>query len=92
MESGEILFVSANQPPKTLQISNGAFSGEVHTGKNRVEVILMKEGPPNPMDPSKHIQVNSISNSFWGPESTLSADVDPKGGSEFKFDVNSARR
>ncbi|MBO0698962.1 MAG: hypothetical protein J2P46_11255 [Zavarzinella sp.] len=91
MESGQILFNVGGQAPRTLEVKNGAFSGEVFTGKNRVEVVLLKEGPPNPMDPKTRIQVNSIAPEFWGPNTTLHADVTSSGATGLQFDVRSAR-
>lgn len=92
MESGEILFSVAGQGPRTLEIKNGTFSGEVFTGKNRVEVMLQTDGPPNPMDPNTRIKVNAISPEFWGPNTTLHADVISSGATGLNFDVRSARR
>lgn len=92
MSEGEIRFSIAGQPPKTLPIKDGAFTGEVHAGKNRVEVSQEKDGPPHPMDPKQRLKVNVVSDRFWGGNSTLSIDVDAKGSSDLKFEVTSARR
>jgi len=91
MPSGEISFSVPGQGPKTLEIKDGAFSGEVNAGKNVVEVSLMKDGPPHPMDPTKKLKVNQISDKFWGGNSTLSADVPAAGATDLKFEVTSKK-
>jgi len=87
MPSGEISFSVPGQGPKTLEIKDGAFSGEVNVGKNLVEVSLMQDGPPHPMDPTQKLKVNQISEKFWGAHSTLSAEVLAAGATGLKFDV-----
>jgi hypothetical protein len=89
MPSGEISFSVPGQGPKTLEIKDGAFSGEVNVGKNLVEVMLMKDGPPHPMDPKQKLKVNQISDKFWGAYSTLNAEVPAGGATDLKFEVTS---
>jgi len=86
MPSGEISFTVQGQGPKTLEIKDGAFSGEVNAGKNLVEVNLSKE-VPHPMDPTQKIKVNQLSEKFYGAYSTLSADVPAGGATDLKFEV-----
>jgi hypothetical protein len=86
MPTGEISFSIPGQGPKTLEIKDGAFSGEVNVGKNLVEVALMKDAP-HPMDPTQKIKVNQLSEKFSGASSTLSADVPAAGASDLKFEV-----
>lgn len=92
MQGGEIRFYLEGQPPKILEIKDGAFSGEVHTGKNRVDIVWEKDGPPHPMDPSQKLKVNAVSTQFSGAASTLNAEVSAEGRSDLKFEVSSARR
>jgi hypothetical protein len=91
MDGGEIRFSIPGQPPRSLEIKGGAFSGEAFIGKNVVEVVWDKDGPPNPTDPTTRMKVNTISDKFWGPNSTLSADIAAPGAEDLKFDVTSKR-
>jgi len=92
MEGGEIRFSIPGQPPKTIEIKGGAFSGEAYVGKNLVQIVWEKEGPPNPMDPTSKIMVNSVAPQFAAPDSPLSAEIGKDGAKDLKFDVTSARR
>jgi len=92
MPGGEIRFTAPGQPVKTIEIKDGAFSGQVFAGKNQVDVVWDQDGPPNPMDPSTRIKVNTVALQFSGPNSVLSTNVPTAGASDLKFDVTSARR
>jgi hypothetical protein len=92
MQGGEIRFYAEGQPAKTMEIKDGAFSGEAHTGKNRVDVLWEKDGPPHPMDPSQKLKVNTVSAQFSGASSILNAEVGEGGKSDLTFEVTSARR
>jgi hypothetical protein len=92
MEGGEVRFSVPGQPPKSIEIKNGTFSGEVFIGKNSVEVVWDVDGPPNPMDPTQKLKVNKVATTFSGPNTTLSADITKEGKSDLKFDVTSVRR
>jgi hypothetical protein len=92
MEGGEVRFTSPNQPTKSIPISNGSFSGDVYSGKNRVDVVWDVEGPPNPTDPASKMMVNKVSPEFLGPSSPLNADIQPKGATGLKFEVTSQKR
>ena len=67
MAGGEVRFSITGFPPKVLEVKNGAFSGEVFTGKNRVEVVWDVDGGPHPMEPEKTIKTNKIAAKFSGP-------------------------
>jgi hypothetical protein len=90
MPNGEIRFSVGAQAPRNLEVKDGAFSGEVYTGKNTVEVVQEKDAP-NPMDPKLTMKVNMVDPKFVGPGSPLSADVPASGASDLKFDVTSKR-
>ena len=87
MEGGEVRFSLPGVPPRSMPVSSGAFSGEVFIGKNQVEVVLEKDGPPHPMEPGKFLKVNTIDPKFWGSSTTLSADVPKEGKTDLKFQV-----
>ncbi len=89
MASGEIRFSLKGEVPRSIEIKNGTFSGEAFAGKNHVEVVLEKDGGPHPMNPKERIKINGVSTKFWGPTSTLSADVGTSGSSDLKFAVTS---
>jgi len=84
---GEIHFTIAGYPPRKLTIDKGAFAGEAPIGKNNVEVYVFVEKPSE--KPGQTSKVNTVDEKFWGPNSTLSADVQKGGANEFKFDVAS---
>jgi hypothetical protein len=92
MAGGQILFTVQGQPARSINIKDGTFEGEVHNGANLVEVMWNQDGPPNPMDPSSRIQVNVVSNKFWGPHSTLAVVVPSTGANDLKFEVTSNKR
>jgi hypothetical protein len=90
MEGGEVRFVIPGQPPQSIPVQGGNFSGEAYVGSNRVEVLWEKDGPPHPMDPMQRLKVNTVDAKFSGPESSLKAEVSAGGASDLKFEVTSA--
>lgn len=86
---GEVHFVMLGVPPSVLKVADGAFSGEAPVGDNKVEVYVYEEGPPNPRYPDDPPKINTISEKFWGPKTTLKATVEEGGSNEFQFDVTS---
>jgi hypothetical protein len=92
MAGGEVRFTAPGQSLRTVEIKDGAFSGQAYPGKNRVDVVWDQDGPPNPMDPSSRIKVNTVAPQFWGPNSKLSADVGTSGATDLKFDVTSVKK
>lgn len=91
MAEGEIQFEVTGQPPQVLQIKAGAFAGEVFVGKNRVGLMQMADGPPNPTSPGERIKVNKVSARFYGAATELSADVTASGASDLKFAVTGGK-
>lgn len=87
MDGGVIRFSIPGRPVKSLEIKNGSFEGKAYAGKNHVEVLWEKDGPPHDMDPNIRLKVNTISPAFSGPNSKLSADIEPSGSSDLKFAV-----
>jgi hypothetical protein len=87
MGGGAVRFSVPGQLAKSMEIKDGAFSGEAHVGKNQVDVVWEKDGPPHPMDPKTFLKVNTIADKFSGPKSVLSAEVTEAGPNEFKFEV-----
>lgn len=92
MAGGEVRFNVAGQPVKSLEVKDGTFAGEVFTGKNRVDVVWDKDGPPNPMNPSERIKVNAVSDQYSGPNSPFNVEIGAGGDTSLKFDVKSARK
>jgi hypothetical protein len=92
MAGGEVRFTAPGQTLRTVEIKDGAFSGQAYPGKNRVDVVWDQDGPPNPMDPSSRIKVNTVAPQFSGPNSKLSADIGSSGAPDLKFEVTSARK
>jgi hypothetical protein len=89
---GDILFSIAGYPPEKIPIKEGAFSGEAMVGKNLVEVMAYKQGPPITTDPEKKpSKINTIPDKYNGPHSTLSADVGSSGANDLKFEVKSTK-
>lgn len=92
MGGGEVRFSVTGQPPKSLEVKDGAFSGEVYVGKNLVEVVWDVDGGPHPMNPNEKLKVNKIAEKFWGPSSALSEEVPEAGKSDLKYEVTSAKK
>lgn len=92
MGGGEVRFTAPGQPTKSVTIADGAFAGEAFVGKNRVDVVWDKDGPPNPTDPKSRIKVNVVASQFSGPTSTFQFDIPASGKSDFKLAVTSAPR
>jgi hypothetical protein len=93
MGGGEIRFSLPGEVPQSMEIKDGAFSGQVNIGKNRVEVVWDKDGPPNPTDPkAPPVRVNAVAEKYSGPNSPFTVDVDSGGKSDLKFEVKSARK
>lgn len=90
MAGGEVRFGVPGYPMKSMPISGGSYSGEASVGKNKVEVVWDKDGPPNPTDPTTKMKVNAVNSTFSGPSTILNADV-KEGDNKFNFDVTSAR-
>jgi hypothetical protein len=89
MKSGDVEFEAIAQPPKTMKIEDGAFSGEVFTGKNTVRVHMYKEGPPASTDPEKKPMKMEAIPAQYNTKSSLSYDVPEGGASDLKFNVTS---
>jgi len=92
MPDGEVRFSVAGEPPRTLAVREGKFSGEVAVGENRVAVIWEKDGPPHPMDPTQKLKVNVVDDKFSGPNSVLTQKVASGGATDLKLEVTSAKR
>jgi len=89
MKEGEIEFEAPAQPPRTLKIEGGAFSGEVFSGKNVVRLHMFKEGPPASTDPDKKPMKLESLPAKYNAKTTLSADVPAAGATDLKFDATS---
>src|SRR5262249_38907483 len=58
MASGEVSFNFPGQIPKNIQIKDGEFAGEAYVGKNQVQVVLQKDGPPATTDMKEPTKIN----------------------------------
>jgi len=86
MQKGEVMLSVTAQPPKTLEIKNGTFEGEVFVGKNSIEVVLHKPGPPSSTDPNTPTTINAV-----GSCTPNSLDIPKGGASDLKIDAVSAK-
>ncbi len=91
MSGGEVRLAVPGQPPKIIEIKDGAFSGEAFVGKNVVEVYLAKDGPPSTTDPKTPTKINAVDAKFTGPNSALKSEVTKDGPNEFKYEVTSSK-
>ncbi|NIP87258.1 MAG: hypothetical protein GTO03_17555 [Planctomycetales bacterium] len=91
MQGGEVRFYVTGQPAKILKVQAGAIAGEVFVGQNRIEVVWLQEGPPNPMDPAQKILVNVVDTRFSGAQSPFRQEIPLTGASDLKFAVTSSR-
>jgi hypothetical protein len=86
MQGGEVRFSIPGHPPKALEVKDGAFSGEVLSGPNTIEVVWEVEGSrPHPMDPTQKLKDNKIDAKFSGPNSPLKQDIPASGASDLKL-------
>ncbi len=91
MSSGQVTFTAPGQPPKSVDVKDGKFAGEVHAGKNLVEVTSAVDAP-NPMDPKgPPVKRNKVAGTYQGPSSPLKADVPESGKADLKFEVKTGR-
>ena len=91
MPAGEVRFAIPGQPAKSMDIKDGAFTGEAFVGDNHVDVVWDKDGPAHPMDPSQKIKVNVVADMYSGPGTTLRAKVTESGAARITFEVQSKR-
>ncbi|WP_254509192.1 hypothetical protein [Anatilimnocola floriformis] len=89
--TGELRCYVGNEPPITLPVSGGAFTGKVFVGANRIDVLSTVDGPPHPMDPTERVKVNIVDPKFSGPNSPFKQDVPAAGLKDLKFEVTSRR-
>jgi hypothetical protein len=82
MKEGEARFNVPGFPPKILSIKDGAFAGDAFIGKNRVEIVLEKDGPPV-TDMKMVAKINMVA------PKDLSAEVTKGGSNSFNFEVKS---
>jgi hypothetical protein len=86
MQGGEVRFGVAGQPEKICPITDGKFSGEAYVGKNAIAVVLEKDGPPNPTDPTTKTKVNTV-----GSNTPQTAEVAKSGLADLKIEAVSAK-
>jgi hypothetical protein len=90
VSTGEVHFVKGNEPPKVLEIKDGNFAGEVPVGQHKVEVHINVEGPKTPGKyGGQGSKTNVAPQKYWGPNTTLSANVEAGKPNEFKFELTS---
>ena len=82
MDGGEVRFTTPGQPPKHFPIKDGSFAGDAFVGKNRVDIVLEKDGPPSTTDPKTPTKVNSVTHK------DLEADVKQGGPNEYNFEAS----
>ncbi|MFO0865208.1 MAG: hypothetical protein U0744_11265 [Gemmataceae bacterium] len=70
MPDGEIRFSIPAEPPASLEIKDGAYSGEVPEGKNKVEIYRFKEDKTMTPPPKVNILPRT-----WNAESKLTVDI-----------------
>ncbi len=85
MSTGNVFFFVPGEGPKIFAITEGQFSGEAFVGKNRVEVVLEKDGPPATTDKKQPTKINAIA------PKPLEAEVTKDGANAFTFEVESAK-
>jgi hypothetical protein len=89
LSAGELHFSIAGQPPSVLKINNGAFSGQAPVGQNKVELVILTDGPVSPKYKDVSTKINSAPGKYWGPNTALDAGVSATSPNDFKFDLKS---
>lgn len=88
--AGEIYFVKGSTSSPALEIKDGSFTGEVPVGTQKVEVHVIVEGPKTPGKyGGQGSKTNVAPQKYWGPNTTLSANVEAGKPNEFKFELSS---
>jgi hypothetical protein len=91
MEDGKVTFSVPGLPGKTLDVTAGAFSGEVFAGTNHVTIVRENEERPHPMDPAQKMKVNTLDPIFAGGDSPFRPEIGASGATDLKFEVTSAK-
>jgi hypothetical protein len=91
MSSGEVMFVVPGKHTAVLPVAGGAFSGQAVLGSNRVEVYSYRTGGEVvDMGGEKFGgELENIIPAKFNVNSTLTAQVEAQGGSDFQFEVSS---
>lgn len=89
LAEGEITFEIVGKSLSTLEIKDGAFSGDAPQGKNTVAIRAYKAGPPLDTEPSGPPTKNNFIPARFNDETTLSAEVSASGSEDLKFAVTS---
>jgi hypothetical protein len=84
MDAAKVNFSVGGQAPIEFDVKNGEFSGEAFVGKNSVQVVLQKDGPPATTDKAEPTKISLV-----GPH-ILTAEVTKDGPNSFTFDVPAA--
>jgi hypothetical protein len=87
MPDGEISFVVMGEPPETLAVKEGKFSGEVTHGEKRVEIRAYREGKIPPTATIKEAPKENYIAAKYNSASTLKATVSGSGVQPSKFEV-----
>jgi hypothetical protein len=85
MATGKAFLTAPGQAPKEFDVKAGEFSGEAFTGKNHVQIVVEKDGPPATTDKKEPTKINAIA------PHTLAADVTEGGANSFTFDVKTKK-
>jgi hypothetical protein len=89
LQTGELHFGVPGAPPSVLKVADGKFSGQAPVGQNKVELVILTDGPPNPKYPGVAAKINIAPGKYWGPNTALDAPVSATGPNEFTFNVKS---
>jgi len=91
LQTGELHFGVPGAPPSVLKVADGKFSGQAPVGQNKVELVILTDGPPNPkyQGSGAATKINTAPGKYWGPNTALDAPVSSTGPNEFKFDISS---
>jgi len=89
LPTGEIHFLLEGFPPGVLPIKDGTFSGDAPIGKDKVEVYVYVDGPVSDKYRGEASKKNIVPSKYWGPNTTLEANVEAGGANDFKFDITS---
>lgn len=85
---GELHFAIPGFPPRIVEIKDGAFEGEAPVGKNKVELFIYVEGPASEKYKGTTTKINVAPEKYWGPNTTLEANVNAGAKNEVKFDLS----
>jgi len=90
LQTGELHFGVHGAPPNVLKVTDGNFAGQAPIGQNKVELVILADGPASKKyEGGGTSKINIAPGKYWGPNTALDAAVSATGPNEFTFNLKS---